>query len=145
MKRFLADSGLPEAKKFRLADLVASALAHCIPTDAMDEKIGKQIYSDLSAIAHGASIGINTFVKVVSDRPPGNYAVRMVASEQIVAAHSGYLLSTALVTTDDVIEEFGLSSRETNTWSTERDRIWSLFRKGGSLIPVGPDEVPEMK
>lgn len=142
IRSFLQAQGLPAPRRIGLADLAADVLAHSVPSNSISQEVGKQIYSDLSAIAHGASIGINGFVRS-SGRPTSDSAgsVWLEPSLPIIAAHAGYVLSTCLVVTEDLIERFGLSAAEVRDWENTRDRIWTTFREGGDLVPISAEEL----
>ena len=94
--------GLPLAVKIEFSQLVADLLDH-----HLDGESGLERYSDLSAIAHGLRLGVNSFVA----RNDKGAIERLIAPRDLVMNWATEIVVSMSAPMDALIEAFGENTR----------------------------------
>jgi hypothetical protein len=105
--------GLPAAVKIEFSQLVADLLNH-----HLDGESGLERYSDLSAIAHGLRLGVNSFVA----RNDEGAIERLIAPRDLVMNWATEIVVSMSAPMDALIEAFGEDTRHQELFRTAKLR-----------------------
>jgi len=111
--------------KLPVFDRAASptALATAVLDAASEQNLGRSAYSQLSAVAHGASTAVVPFLAV------DGVAVSIQIPRAVAFEYTGMIVGTCAVVTEELIARFGLSIQHRERWHAAQVRSSAAFDK----------------